>query len=176
MDRGRERGAPTSVGPDDRPCAGCIMLRGHRAVKDEVALGDGAGSKRTPCCAAQLACSVPDSAGGRARLQVGLQKAGHMGHDSTGDFDLTDCLVPVQWRLAPGIARADGIGSECVRCGKVGVNAGGDWLSQREQFPDFVCLAEVDLMSDKQSLQRLLGSLLGMEAGGVVRGHLGAEN
>ena len=46
MDRGRERGASTSVGPDDRPCAGCIMLRGPRAVKDRVALGD-AGSQRT---------------------------------------------------------------------------------------------------------------------------------
>jgi hypothetical protein len=50
-----------------------------------------------------------------------------------------------------------------------GLNTEGDWLSQREQLPDFVCVAEVDLMSDKQGLQRLLGSLLGVESNGVVR-------
>ena len=66
------------------------------------------------------------------------------------DGDLMGCLALVQWWLAPRITRVDGIGSECVRRGKVGLNAGGDRLSEREQLLDLVRVAEVDLMSDKQ--------------------------
>ena len=56
------------------------------------------------------------------------------------------------------------------------MDAGGDGLSKREQLPDLVGLAEVHLVSDQQRLQRLLDGLLGVESGGVVRGHLGAED
>jgi hypothetical protein len=75
--------------------------------------------------------------------------------------------------LGPRIARVDGIGRERFRRGKAGVDAGGERLSEREQIPDLVSVAEVDLVADQQCLPRLLGSLLGVESSGVIRGHFG---